>query len=277
MADKTSSSNKENTLQKTEIVKPNRPAHETYAYGRNYSTKHVRQKLETYTAAVKDSRLQKELLIFNDVFIHREKQIASRRPYKYHRYRQERGNTDSMWRGLRNLQLIDNELDRRRRIRIVRLGKRIYSKKSLSKTFKKTSARGRNKYKSKISQQKRYGLKRKYSHKELIEFVQHYGNFTKTEQQQKDMDDIIDQYRDTQQKKSENRGHRNNKIIQAAGSRMDGEKVTQEFEKIDKLYDTQDRNITVKKAKDYYHRNYSLSKDFKKAKTKTKIKDRDKG
>ena len=249
-----------------------------FSRNRNYSHKEVVEKLDYLAAVAKPWKQQKEMLNMKDDYLAREKRKESSRPLKYLRYQQERENEERLWDKFRNLCMVDKELDRRYRIKIVKSAKKIYRRNfSLSKKFKTAAIKGKSKFKPKRKPQmrKRYGSHHKYSHREVMEIVQRYAEFVKTEHQQKNMDAQIDTYRDNKRKKAEMRIRRNNKINKYMGSKVDGWKVIREFEKIDKMYDAQDRNLAVKKAKDYYHSNFSLSKDFKDAKAKLKSKDRD--
>ena len=142
---------------------------------------------------------------------------------------------------------------------------------SLSKKFQ--SKAGRPKVKPK--KPKRYSSNQSYSKKDLIEMIRVYSAHAKTEKQQKDMDAFIDHYIEEERKTAYKRKHRDNKIERSMSAPVYAYPIIRSFNQIDAMQDAQKQEQIMKKAKQYYHHNYSLSKAHKKALGKTRHKDKD--
>ena len=120
---------------------------------------------------------------------------------------------------------------------------------------------------------------RNYSHKEVVIKSDRYASVAKTGKQQKDMQEIKDQYFKRSLEKQVNRGERDRNLRMGIDAHIHRRDVLERQEKQDKVIDQSDRNKTMKKAKEYYQRNYSTTKAFKEVNKKPKVKSKgmDKG
>lgn len=113
-----------------------------------------------------------------------------------------------------------------------------------------------------------------YSHKQVIEKTDMYAKFAKTGEQQKNMRDIKDKYVKRKEELQQRRYTRNRNYFLGRDANIHPEETLKRLERQDKQQDQRMRNRTMKEAKSYYHRNYSLSKTtFKETANKTKTKD----
>lgn len=103
-------------------------------------------------------------------------------------------------------------------------------------------------------------VQRNYSHKELVEKIDRYATVAKTEDQKKEMLDIKDKYIKRSQELPGRRFARNLHYQQGIRASIHTRETLKSFDKQDKLQDQRDRNRVVKQAKEYYHKNYSLTK-----------------
>lgn len=118
--------------------------------------------------------------------------------------------------------------------------------------------------------------KRNYSHWTLLEKTDLYASMAKTGQQQKEMLDIKDEYLADKNKKTVNRVAQHFNLAMGIRAGIHARGAIERSEEYNKNIDQHKINQTMKKAKTYYHRNYSLSKTFKGSKEKTKDRGMDK-
>ena len=116
-----------------------------------------------------------------------------------------------------------------------------------------------------------------YAHKHLIQKIDHYAHFAKTAQQQKDMLSIKAHYVVRKEQLQRVRyGQRTSNYLLGIRTGIHPKSTLERLGLQDKQQDQRTRNHTAKDAKNYYHRNYSLSKSFKETLNRTKSKERDK-
>ncbi len=122
-------------------------------------------------------------------------------------------------------------------------------------------------------------IQRNYSHKELIEKIDRYASVAKAKDQKKEMLDIKERHIKRTQELPGRRFARNLHYQQGIRRSIHPRETLENLNKQDKLQDQRDRNRVVKKAKDYYHKNYSLTKLHSDATKDNKSKDisKDKG
>ena len=118
---------------------------------------------------------------------------------------------------------------------------------------------------------------RNYSNEEVVKKTDHMASVAKTAEQKKEMLDIKDRYFQRSLKKQANRGERRHNLEMGIRAGIHPRGVIEREDAQNKIADQQDRNRTVKEAKNYYHRNYSLSKEFKDPKPRRKVKTKNKG
>lgn len=117
--------------------------------------------------------------------------------------------------------------------------------------------------------------KRNYSHREIVEKTDRFASVAKTGDQKKDMLEIKDNYYLDKEKANVNRFIRNRNFEMGKRAGLHQGRTREDLERQDKVQDQDKRNKTMKAAKTYYHKNYSLSKTFKEAAKKPKTKTRD--
>lgn len=118
--------------------------------------------------------------------------------------------------------------------------------------------------------------KRNYSHKKLMRSIDAYASVAKTAQHKKEMLDIKDNYVLDKEKANADRTTQRINLRQGYRAGIHHRSAMGHVENNERQADQQNRNKTMDKAKSYYHRNYSLSKNFK-AVAKDKDKTMDKG
>lgn len=235
-----------------------------------YSQKAVVATLDRYIAVAKNPDQKRELKSLKEHFVYTEQQKSQARQLRGFRFLKERKNDvqlQSLRKAWKDRDRLKDQHDRGEMLRYANWYYRRHA--SLVKNFRMVSSKAQGKSRPQIRTAKFL----KQSHKYFIEQLQLYASLAKTQEQRKKMEFIIDTYREKKQTKAYKRMSRNNKIIRFMGSKIEGWTVMRHFEEIDKMLDADDRRLQLKGARNYYHRNYSLSQQFRRAKTPTKTKD----
>ncbi len=116
---------------------------------------------------------------------------------------------------------------------------------------------------------------RNYTGKEMIQIIDGYASVAKTPEQEKDMLDIKDDYIRTREQRIASMPARDRYYQDGIEAGLHPRETLENLDRQAREQDQRDRNRAVDKAKTYYHRNYSLSKDFKESLNRPRPKDRD--
>ncbi len=119
-------------------------------------------------------------------------------------------------------------------------------------------------------------VKRNYSHKQLMSKLETYKSIAKTGEQQKFMNTQKEAYLKKNNKKVHDRMERNYNATMGIQVGIHDRNIVPQLMSNDKKIDQDDRNKVAKNAKSYYHRNYSVSKDFAKKASADKTKGKEK-
>ena len=117
--------------------------------------------------------------------------------------------------------------------------------------------------------------KRNYSHKEVIEKIDAMASVRKTDKQKEEMLRIKDKYVERVTQGGVNRVVRRRNYQMGIAAGIHPRETLERLETLDRIQDQRLRNKTMAKAKDYYHRNYSISKEFRTANPRGRNRDMD--
>ncbi len=119
-------------------------------------------------------------------------------------------------------------------------------------------------------------IHKNYTHWQLLKKINLYKSLAKTKEQKKVVEKIKGEYETKEQKKPGNRFARKIHFEQGKSAMIHPQETKKNLENQYIKQDQRERNKLALKAKNFYHKNYSVSKAFN-AKPKPKTKSMDKG
>jgi hypothetical protein len=111
-----------------------------------------------------------------------------------------------------------------------------------------------------------------YSHDDVIRQTNGMKAAARTGEQRKTIDDIQKDYEAVRARKDQSRMKRNVNFHMGLMKGLHPNKNYDDLLRDDKTHDQRDQNQAMNKAKDYYHRNYSLRKTYRKTLRKDALK-----